>query len=75
VGQVPTMPAFESLQNKWGKKIVSCLNCKNMMTGKQMMHQKLLTHFFVEQTLANWMERKNKWELFMMISDATPWGY
>ena len=74
-GQVPMIQAFQFLQNKLGEKIVSCLNCQSMMTGKQMLHQKLLTHIFVERTLADWMERKHKWEMLMMISDATWWGY
>ena len=42
---------------------------------EKMMHQKIHTHFFVERTLANSMERKNNCELLQMISDVTWWGY
>ena len=42
---------------------------------EKMMYQKIHTHFFVETTLANWMERKNICELLMMISDVTRWVY
>ena len=38
--------ALSCFQNKEGEKSLSCLICESVMTGKQMMHQKLVTQYF-----------------------------
>jgi hypothetical protein len=42
-----------------------------MMTGKQMMHQNILTHNFFRNNPRTLDEGKHKCELMMMIFDST----
>ena len=66
-GEVLMVQALSCFQNKEGEKNLSCLKCESVMTGKQMMHQKLLTQYFLGTTLENWMTRKNKCELMTIF--------